>query len=152
MDGASWFATREGVPRPDERRGRPSLNRALFLADLAKRRARRSGARTSRSDRRPHEGVQRLQRHPRLPLPALRLGEALAVLLLRDGGDEAPVGVDGLEGALFGGDVVGERAHQGAFGNNDRLIATGEAGGGRAREGAPGGAPPVGPHAPGLAR
>src|SRR5215204_4354773 len=58
-------------------------------------------------DPRPIEFLQRSERHPSLPLPPLGLREPPAALLFRDGRHEAPVGVDGLQSALLGGDVMG---------------------------------------------
>ncbi len=67
--------------------------------------------------------------HLRLPSAPLGLGEAAAVLLFRDGGDEAPVGVDGLEGALLGRDVAGQSPHHSAFRHHDGLLAARQPGG-----------------------
>src|SRR3712207_8624227 len=85
-------------------------------------------------DRSPQEGVEVPERGLRLAPAALGLGEAAAVLLFRDRRDEAPVGVDRLEGSLLGGDVAGEGPDHGAFGHRYGFLAAGEAGGVRAGE------------------
>src|SRR5215208_507488 len=51
--------------------------------------------------------LQHGESHFGLAPPPLGLGEAAAVLPLRGGGDEAPVGVYGLQSPLLGCDVVG---------------------------------------------
>src|SRR5215203_4311295 len=61
-----------------------------------------------------HESVEHGEGRVCLALPALGFGESLPVLPLGDGWNETPVGVDGLERAIFGRDVVGQRAHHGA--------------------------------------
>ena len=61
----------------------------------------------SAPDPRPIEFLQRSERHPSLPLPPLGLREPPAALLFRDGRHETPVGVDGLQSALLGGDLMG---------------------------------------------
>src|SRR5215218_675517 len=63
----------------------------------------------------PRKLIERRKRHPGLALPAFWFAQASAVLSFRYGWDEAPVGVYGLEGAFFGGYVVGERPNHGAL-------------------------------------
>src|ERR687889_1615815 len=77
----------------------------------------------------PHKLIERRKRHSSLALPAFGFAQAPAFLSFRRGGDQAPVGVYGLQGAFFGGDVVGERTHHGAAGHGYGLLASCQPGG-----------------------
>src|SRR5215218_3812131 len=75
-----------------------------------------------------HKLIEGRKRHPGLALPAFWFAQASAVLFFRYGWNESPVGVYGLEGTFFGGDVVSERPHHGAARHGQRLLTAGEPG------------------------